>query len=399
MPLPPRRANASGTSSLEHSRGSRQLPEESAVPPPERPAPSKALGPDQAYILGDAGLLEGIPCESQGQVPTSPRSSLETETCSGECYHLRTVLVHRLLEDGTLGLLLNGTTIVGFCNPQVEEAGWAINDQIVEVNGQRVAFFEEFIEHFKAAQEQGYPISFGVLRRELADPSEGDGAEDALESFFSVNNIVDLAGQLQRKFGASYAPYENMTPSSAATADGRDGQFFADGSCPSHRSSSITDNPYIQALRNRRDELLRSVEGWSTEVAESLASRLATERSDALATLVKPQQEAPRGLFAVGAQEALCRGGEQLLDLPMPLAWTSCIGTGARPCSSSQAGACAGYEIQPTPRVDLLETEDLSEEGSSADPGRLEPVKTWAGFESPGKDGRWPRGFAPGSTR
>merc|ERR1711862_940012 len=143
------------------------------------------------------------------------------------------------------------------------------------VNGESVARFDEFIERFVAAQEHGFPIDFSVLRHEQSE--ENDGAEDALEGFFNATNFMDLAGQLQRKFANIHIPME--VPSTSG------------GACPVDPDDmpleSITENPYIQALRNRRVELCRNVEGWTTEVVESLASRLATQRSDALASLTK----------------------------------------------------------------------------------------------------------------
>merc|ERR1712232_1271371 len=63
---------------------------------------------------------------------------------------------------------------------------------------------------------------------------------------------------------------------------------------PVPRSPSITDNPYIQALRRQRDELFRGVEAWRSEMADSVASRLATQRSDGLATLTAAAAPTPR---------------------------------------------------------------------------------------------------------
>jgi len=252
------------------------------------------------------------------------------------------VQVDKLLEDGTLGLLLHGTSVVGFCSAEAEAFGWAVGDQIVEINSQRVAVFDEFLDHFMAAQEEGFPIDFSVLRREADDPDESKHAEGALEDFFSATNFLDLAGQMQQKFGAMPAFAEDNGPqTSALPADDGDGQCF--------HSESITENPYIQALRKRRSELFRSAEGWSND-AESLAAKLATQRSDALATLLKRRQETPRIKSALPLCDA---GSGSAGDLPPPLQWPVGLACGARPCGSHEAMT---YEIQPTPRPDV-ETE------------------------------------------
>merc|ERR1719199_1285214 len=142
--------------------------------------------------------------EPNSLLDLSKSSRLDDGDSQG-CFHVRHVEVTELLEDNTLGLLLHGTSVVGFCSSRAEQAGWRVGDQIVEVNGQRVGSFDEFLECFVQSQSQhGLPIDFSVLRRELRPLSgEADEAEDALESFFSATNFVDLAGQLQRKFGSS----------------------------------------------------------------------------------------------------------------------------------------------------------------------------------------------------
>jgi len=222
--------------------------------------------------------------QSADKPNTSPvgrqASDVSDESGNAGSFRLRQVRVHELLEDGTLGLLLHGTSVVGFCSSQADSAGWAVGDQIVEVNGHRVAMFDEFIDRFVSAQEDGFPIEFSVLRREQ-EVEETEGAEDALEGFFSATNFVDLAGQLQKKFAGTsmgQAPMPNPPP-----IPEEDSMQF----------ESITENPYIQALRKRRTELCRNAEGWASEVAESLAARLATQRSDALASLTRSHQKHP----------------------------------------------------------------------------------------------------------
>lgn len=288
------------------------------------------------------------------------------------CFRLRHVRVHGLLEDGTLGLLLHGTSVVGFCSPQAEEAGWRIGDQIVEVNGQRVAVFDEFLDCFVAAQEDGFPIDFSVLRRECLGDPDG-GAEDALEGFFSATNFTDLAGQLQKK-AAHVAPVENSGQGGAGRGD-EDPRAFL-------RAESITENPYIQALRKRRNELFRSAEGWTSEVVDSLASRLATQREDGLATLTRnamgetPRSQANYGFGYDGGYGGGGGGMDRYGADFESFAWAPCMqeqGT----CASREA---ALNEIQPTPRVARMDQDSVDWEQM--------PTVAWpvTGLESGGDD-------------
>eukprot|EP00927_Polykrikos_kofoidii_P015325 TRINITY_DN16796_c0_g2_i1.p1 TRINITY_DN16796_c0_g2~~TRINITY_DN16796_c0_g2_i1.p1 ORF type:complete len:659 (+),score=118.14 TRINITY_DN16796_c0_g2_i1:50-2026(+) len=234
-------------------------------------------------VLREDGTVGGDDTRSR-TMGSSPGSS---PSAAAGFFRLRHVRIDSLLQDGTLGLLLHGTSIVGFCSHQAEDMGWCVGDQIVEVNGERVTLFDEFLDHFMSAQEQGFPIDFGVLRREVAEVTKEvhQDAEVALEKFFGATSLFDLAGQLQEKFGFG----EGEASQNAETDRlGEDCDSVEQG------NESITENPYIQALRKRRNELYRSAEGWTTEVTESLASRLATERSDALATLLRSPGRATR---------------------------------------------------------------------------------------------------------
>lgn len=258
-------------------------------------------------------------------------------------FRLRHVKVHGLLQDGTLGLLLHGTSVVGFCSEEAAENGWTVGDQIVEINGQRVVAFDDFLERFLAAQVEGFPIAFSVLRKEPSTEVESaeESDEDPLESFFSETNFVDLAGQLQSKFGSG----TGQGKVSSAADEGED---------------AITENPYIQALRKRRTELSRSTEGWSDDHdSQSLAARLATERDDALATLSRASTDTPRRL----PKPVPVQPRNLFSDLGLP---AFCAG---RPCGDGDASV---YEIRPTPRAEHLD---------------LEQIRSWPGFESPSKVG------------
>lgn len=263
-------------------------------------------------------------------------------------YRLRHILVNELLEDGTLGLLLHGTSVVGFCSQRAEETGWCVGDQIVEVNGNRVTMFDEFLDRFMAAQEKGFPIDFSVLRREQCGDEKSlpqDSAEGALEDFFGATSLVDLAGQLNRKFGGP--------SNSAADADQDVGRLRREDSSLGYFEGAggpdaIIENPYIQALRKRRTELLRNAEGWATDVADTLASRLATQRSDGLATLMSRVESKDVST----AERCNSRGGPPTIA-GLPAEWFSCV-----PGKCASQSACHG-DILPTPRVDRLDMEGL----------------------------------------
>eukprot|EP00747_Dinoflagellata_sp_TGD_P164851 gnl/TRDRNA2_/TRDRNA2_185368_c0_seq1.p1 gnl/TRDRNA2_/TRDRNA2_185368_c0~~gnl/TRDRNA2_/TRDRNA2_185368_c0_seq1.p1 ORF type:complete len:336 (+),score=76.08 gnl/TRDRNA2_/TRDRNA2_185368_c0_seq1:75-1082(+) len=238
-------------------------------------------------------------------------------------FHLRHVIVRELLEDETLGLLLHGTSIVGFCSSRAEDAGWRISDQIVEVNGHRVTNFEEFLRRFGDAQSEGLPIDFSVLRRE--DPTEAGAAEDELEGLFSGTNLFDLAGQLHRLKSVERKPEAQNNG-----ADGNDAE-----TCEMKKGNEVTDNPYIQALRRRRDELLRTADYWSDGPAESsLASRMATQR-DALATLDAGSPMRPG-----------CGGLDSGSDSALP--WECCAPS--RGCGTREAM----HDFLQTPRPDTF---------------------------------------------
>jgi len=324
---------------------------------PQMPLPLRQTHPEADVRLEAADGYEAAEATVAARLGDAlPSLGLDEGACrpesaDSESYHLDRVTVQRPLDDGSLGLVLRGTFVDGFAAPEAEAAGWTVGDKIVEVAGCSVGTFKEFLAQLHFAQEAGYPITFSVLRRQQAELSRGTpeaadaspatvadhAAKDNLDGFFGETTLADLAGQLRSKFGANVrrkCEDQGASSSSSTLPGDSDSQ-------PSARSLSVMDNPYVQALQKRRDELFRSVEGWSSEVAASLASRLATERSDALATLVKPPWETPRT-------------ADELPDLPSSLAWAMCIPTGPRPCGrTGEAKACIGCEIAPTPRVDV----------------------------------------------
>eukprot|EP00933_Yihiella_yeosuensis_P007668 TRINITY_DN11280_c0_g1_i1.p1 TRINITY_DN11280_c0_g1~~TRINITY_DN11280_c0_g1_i1.p1 ORF type:complete len:469 (-),score=90.76 TRINITY_DN11280_c0_g1_i1:194-1600(-) len=292
-------------------------------------------------------------------------SRMLDEDKKGDFFKLRQIQVEGLLEDGTLGLLLHGTSVVGFCAEGASENGWAVGDQIVEINGNRVSVFDEFLEKFLSAQVQGFPITFSVLRRENGgEEALETGEDDPLDSFFSNTNFVDLAGQLKHKFRASPAPPEMMS-----------GPDMAAG--PQRREEAITENPYIQALRRRRSELSRSTEGWTdasgtiSDGTDSLAARLATERYDALATLSRLSGVTPRASSSTSKPSGnVCGGSHMKFEVPsflQALGFPSFCMAANRPCGDGEVGS---MEILPTPRVE----KDVEHDQTS-----------WAGFDSPAK--------------
>lgn len=327
------------TGSTPHSGGPRQLTAE-----------------DMSRIVAGTDLQASEPSQKPSlrsldlgmKLPSPLDLSKQTRLDDGEsngCFHVRHVEVAELLEDNTLGLLLHGTSVVGFCSSRAESAGWCVGDQIVEVNGQRVGSFEEFLERFVQSQaEHGLPIDFSVLRREQKPlAGEADEAEDALENFFSATNFVDLAGQLQKKFGAT----SERNPS----FDGEEMNQIIRSD-----SMSILENPYIQALKKRRDELLLSTEGWTgavgTPSSASIASRLATRKDAGIATL----------------EDA---GGPQ-----KPCGWPFCISENREKfCREAPVN-----EVMPTPRVDRFEALDTQCLNSTRKIHKN--ASTWAVFDA-----------------
>lgn len=278
---------------------------------------STSLSPTQDVPNPVPSLPSGNLVASRGSKGNAGNATFkEDKDGASECFRLRHVQIDTLLKDGTLGLLLHGTSVVGFCSEEVADQGWLVGDQIVEINGKRVSAFDEFLERFVAAQVQGFPIVFSVLRREAPEAVESPVAKDPLDSFFSEMQFSDLASQLKTKFGPQP---KQVTTFQAASSFGE---------------LSILENPYIQALRKRRSELSRSPEGWSEDYqAQSLAAKMASERGDALATLSKDSTETPRRY-------------ERNSRSPSAFDLFSCI-TAFRPCREKEAGA---EEFHTTPR-------------------------------------------------
>lgn len=286
-------------------------------------------------------------------------------------FRLRRIRVQNLFEDGTLGLLLHGTSIVGFCTPLAETLGWAVGDQIVEVNGHRVAMFDDFLDRFLEAKDGGFPIDFSVLRREpigglpnggllgtepVLPNTEIADVESTLTSFLDDSDLGDIADQLHRKFGSlpDHRAVDLSPTLSGIPPDEMDPNL--------HRCDSITENPYIQALRKRRHELMKTSEGWEHH-DETGPSRLATQRSDALATLLangpKHQEHEECGALVgtIDVTVADCGDSDGRgpgLVMPRGLSglpsWSLPFSCGSAQCGPKEAHA---FELQPTPRADL----------------------------------------------
>jgi hypothetical protein len=267
-------------------------------------------------------------------------------------FRLRHVQVEKLLDDGTLGLLLHGTSIVGFRSTRAETLGWCVGDQIVEINKRRASNFEEFMEGFTEAQDvDGFPIEFGVLRREYFHKSK-PAAEGVLEDFFNATDLASLSTELRNKFPSQKPRYQrldggddDMDTSSANCSDGR----------------QVVENPYIHALKRRRDAFAHTNAGWGKwdndheAVDASVASRLA-QRNDGVSML------------HIGQDESATEGS----GCPQPgdrkvCSWTLC---------SSEEGRTIDYnnELAPTPRIDAHDTIKPPQRRRSRPPPWLTPV-------------------------
>lgn len=171
--------------------------------------------------------------KTEFQAQWSSRSSGVVPPLGRECERQRLTLVRVQVErplGETLGLILRGTSIVGFRSKQAA-TGWQIGDQIIEVDHRRVVLLEDF----ETALRPGtFPVNVTVLRNVSALAEGGDSHRN-------------LRG----------------------------------GSSTSSSSSSARQNPYIRALLQRRQELERSQYD-----VESPAAQLARRRSGTLATLV-----------------------------------------------------------------------------------------------------------------
>lgn len=234
----------------------------------------------------------------------SVRLSLATCSTARGCFRLRHVLVDRLEKDGTLGLLLHGTSIIGFRSSQAEGAGWHIGDQIVEVNQQAVGNFIEFQEAFReATTNRGFLADFSVLRREeQCKPDEGigaeEGAEDAILSFFNTTDLMHLEDQLDKRFGKpGFEEDRTLSANGCGEVSARDKLLSSACDLPATSARNkpainlSLENPFILALEGRRKALTNGSAGWAryaddghVEASDSIASRLA-QRQDGVSTL------------------------------------------------------------------------------------------------------------------
>lgn len=199
-----------------------------------------------------------------------------------------------LTKDNTLGLLLHGTSVVGFCSPDAEGMGWCVGDQIVEVNGQRVASFDDFLACFQQAREQGLPVDFSVLRREQV-AADAAPAESAIDDFFSAMDISDMAGRLSAARSRG-KPDRLEPPGGRAVEDEESERYFM----PT-RETSITENPYIQALRKRREELTRDSDTWTNQEFPSSIAAMLASRDDGMSQLRAIDRPLPSASIAVPA--------------------------------------------------------------------------------------------------
>eukprot|EP00746_Dinoflagellata_sp_MGD_P121218 gnl/MRDRNA2_/MRDRNA2_56464_c0_seq1.p1 gnl/MRDRNA2_/MRDRNA2_56464_c0~~gnl/MRDRNA2_/MRDRNA2_56464_c0_seq1.p1 ORF type:complete len:349 (-),score=71.87 gnl/MRDRNA2_/MRDRNA2_56464_c0_seq1:2-1048(-) len=255
-------------------------------------------------------------CDEEPQVPAEDPES--TEANQGALYHMRHVQVHELSEGQSLGVLISGTQVMGFHHAVAISAGWQIGDQVVDVNGRLVQSFEQFEAAFNAAKNEGFPIDFAVLRRESAS-EVGDGLEDFFHrlewqeiknALYTNINPESLNSAIVAKL-ASQNPHRNVVQrrNTSTEPHGEDLRYppaadmdhMAEKRIPvplkSHRKCikfaelikqdlMVECSPPVQALLQRRKELRSTVD----QSVESLATRLATQRIDGLASFATPRK-------------------------------------------------------------------------------------------------------------
>lgn len=320
---------------------------------------------------------------------------------------VRHVHVSQLQADNTLGLLLNGTTIVGFRIPEARDTGWCVGDQIVDVAGHCVGTFEEFMERFQEARlKHGFPVVFNVLRHEDQSPDAEATAEDTLQNFFNNTDFANLTSQLSEKWHDSSPVADDRRISDfTANNSGRQAPTTADGSycssraplsAVSHGSSRAPENPFtthdpscgfssehpfVTALKLRRDALLRSSAGWAkyadddaADTCESVASRLA-KRHDGVSTLHVSRRDEKKDDRLPACSES-------------PASWF---------CSGDSGSRAVDYELAPTPRVENYPSD--TRWGLEVDPPWLATVTASKVMASRGEEQPLPFGDAGSSAR
>lgn len=295
------------------------------------------------------------PREQPTEPPAAPPAELPPEATRAGAdagaeaalgrFYLRRVCVDRLPPDGSLGLLLHGTSVVGFSKPGVEDAGWAVGDQIVEVNGEAVASFDEFAAALAAAREvPSCPLRFGVLRRGRdagaggGPATDGSEAEAPLRRFLDAADLVDLAAAARRRpAGTGSSPTGGTGCARAPSRSCEPGTGGAREPVSAPLGDSIMDNPYIKALQHRRSELCRSAETLK-DPPGTLAARLASQQHGTLATMTERPRRTP-------TEPPAC-APLRLSRLSLGAPWSPC----APVCDSDSVGLVT--ELRPTPRAD-----------------------------------------------
>merc|ERR1712072_1214258 len=75
---------------------------------------------------------------------------------------------------GKLGVKLKGGMyVVGFDMPEVQEFGWKLHDEIVEVNGRPVTDRDSFAKEYTQAKKK-LPMTFVVLRNDAKTKKRRD---------------------------------------------------------------------------------------------------------------------------------------------------------------------------------------------------------------------------------
>mmetsp|Transcript_72386 Transcript_72386/g.125496 ORF Transcript_72386/g.125496 Transcript_72386/m.125496 type:complete len:776 (+) Transcript_72386:151-2478(+) len=223
-------------------------------------------------------------------------------------------------QDGSLGLLLSGNTVVAFTCPEAQAAGWRLGDVIVKVNGRSCEHFNQFVQILAEARNDGFPIVFSVLRCEILQDQLD--TECDLDDMVNLTNVVERAEQMQFRPGFLHGALVDGEKTVLKPSDWRL-QGPVDWRLQGlSMSESVFENPYVDALRKRRINLdEKHAEGWNScgdmsareDSRDSLASRLATQR-EGVASLTSKQDPKPRKLRGPSWYPMLCASEEEPAD-------------------------------------------------------------------------------------